>query len=298
MRITLLHNPKAGRKEFTGKQLIAALRDAGHKVTYRSTMGRSWSAAMAKPADLIIAAGGDGTVGNVARRLVGQKTPLSVLPLGTANNLARTLGFDQPVQKLIARIGEGKLKGFDVGLARGPWGSRYVFEGIGAGLLAEYLRLPKSKERTELSKEEEMREHVARLRKLLASYRARKWKWELDGEKMTDRYLLIEAMNICSVGPFLNLAPEARTDDGRFDLILAREAERDILMDYLATRLRGDKKAEFPLPSRAFRRLRIDWEKSPLHLDDDLWPEEDEKPPKPGEITLEVKPSALIVLRP
>jgi diacylglycerol kinase family enzyme len=145
MRITLLHNPKAGRKEFTGKQLTAALRDAGHKVTYRSIKGRSWSAAMAKPADLIIAAGGDGTVGKVARRLAGRKTPLSVLPLGTANNLARTLGFDQPVQKLIARIGEGKLKGFDVGLARGPWGSRYVFEGIGAGLLAEYLRLPKGR---------------------------------------------------------------------------------------------------------------------------------------------------------
>ena len=298
MRVTLLHNPKAGREEYSGKSLTAALRDKGHKVTYRSTKKRKWKAAIDQRDDLVVAAGGDGRVGKVARQLIGRGTPLSVLPLGTANNLARTLGFDQPVKKLIARIGKGTPRGFDVGLARGPWGRRYLFEGVGAGLLAEYLRLPKKKEQEELSKEEEMRQHVARLRKLLSKHRARKWELEIDGEKLTDRSLLFEAMNICSVGPVLKLAPGAKTNDGQFDLVLAREAERETLMDYLAARLAWEKEPDLPLPSRSFKRLRIGWKKSPLHLDDELWPNDDQKRPKPGEIEIAVRPSALMVLRP
>lgn len=245
MRVTLLHNPTAGSEEYSRKRLTAALRDAGHKVTYRSAKSRNWKAALDQPADLIVAAGGDGTVGKVARQLIGRKTSLSVLPLGTANNLARALGFDRPVEKLIERIGKGKPRGFDMGLACGPWGRRYLFEGAGAGLLAEYLRLPKEKERNQLSKEEEMKRHVARLRRLLSKYRARKWKLRLDDDELTGRYLLFEAMNICSIGPVLNLAPGAKTGDGHFDLVLAREAERETLMNYLTARLKSDHEAIF-----------------------------------------------------
>ncbi len=296
--MTLLHNPKAGREEYSGKRLTAALRQNGHQVTYRSTKERKWKAALDRRADLVLIAGGDGTVGKVARQLIGRETPLSVLPLGTANNLARTLGFDRPVKKLLAQIGKGTLCGFDVGLARGPWGRRYLFEGIGGGLLAEYLRLPPMEEVEGRSREEEMQQHVTRLRKLLSRSRARKWKLQIDDEKLTDRFLLFEALNICSVGPVLNFAPEAKTNDGRFDLVLARESERETLMDYLAARLAGEKKPDFPLPVRSFKRLRIDWKRSPLHLDDELWPNDDEEKPKPGAIEIEVRPSALKVLRP
>ncbi len=296
--MTLLHNPKAGRQEFSGKSLTGALLEAGHKVTYCSTKERNWKTALDRPADLVVAAGGDGTVGKVARQLIGRGIPLSVLPLGTANNLARTLGFDQPVKKLIVRIGQGTVRGFDVGQARGPCGRRYLFEGVGGGLLAEYLQLPEDEEQEKLSKEGEMKRHVARLRKLLSKHRAWKWKLEIDGEKLTDRFLLFEAMNICSVGPVLNLAPGGKTDDGKFDLVLARESERETLMDYLAARLAGEKKPKFPLPARRFEQLRIAWEKSPLHFDDELWPNEDRKKPKPGVIEIVVRPAALLILRP
>lgn len=298
MRVTLLHNPKAGREEYSGKSLTAALRQNGHEVTYRSTRERKWKAALDRRADLVLVAGGDGTVAKVARQLIGRETPLSVLPLGTANNLARTLGFDLPVKKLLPQIGKGTLHGFDVGLARGPWGRRYLFEGMGGGLLAEYLRLPKMEEEKGRSREEEMHQHVARLGKLLSRYRARKWELQIDDEKLTDRFLLIAALNICSVGPVLNFAPEAKTNDGQFDLVLAREPEREALMDHLAARLAGKKVPDFPLPSRSFKRLRINWKKSPLHLDDELWPNDERIKPEPGKIEIEVSPAALRVLRP
>jgi diacylglycerol kinase family enzyme len=150
--------------------------------------------ALKKEIDLVLVAGGDGTVSKVACRLVAlkSKVPLSVLPLGTANNFARTLGFCVSQEELIKRLSDGKCDGFDVGVARGPWGKRYFFEGAGAGLFADYMRVPK-KEKSK-SKTEEMRRHVAELRRRLQHYRAREWEIRLDGEDLSDRYLLWHAM--------------------------------------------------------------------------------------------------------
>jgi diacylglycerol kinase family enzyme len=57
---------------------------------------------------LVLAAGGDGTVGKVAHELIDSGIPLSVLPLGTANNLARTLGFIGSPREIIAGLEAGK----------------------------------------------------------------------------------------------------------------------------------------------------------------------------------------------
>jgi len=52
---------------------------------------KKWKKALKKPGDIVAVAGGDGTVGKVARRLIGSPTPIAILPLGTANNIANTL---------------------------------------------------------------------------------------------------------------------------------------------------------------------------------------------------------------
>ena len=296
MRVILFHNPKAGRGEYSKQSLIRSLREAGHEVIYQSTKSKRWRRAFKESADIFLAAGGDGTVGKIACELIGRKTPLSVLPLGTANNLARTLGFDIGVDRLIRQLGRAKPEGFDVGRVRGPCGKRYVFEGIGAGLLAEYLRQP-HEGAPDLSKKEEMTWHVCALRKLLEAYQPRKWRLRIDGQELRGRFLLLEAMNIRSVGPVLNLAPAARAGDGQFDLVFVSEKERDMLMDYLADRCSGRKTPVFPFATRSFRRLQIEWRKSPLHFDDSLWPEEDDRP-SPGAIELSVQKSALLVARP
>jgi diacylglycerol kinase (ATP) len=87
--------------------------------------------ALKKKIDLVLVAGGDGSVSKVACRLVAMssKVPLAVLPLGTANNFARSLGFCLSAKELIEQLNDGRCDTFDVGLARGPWGKRYFFEG-------------------------------------------------------------------------------------------------------------------------------------------------------------------------
>jgi diacylglycerol kinase (ATP) len=147
MRITLMHNPKAGDAEHGEKELTAALAKAGHHATYQSTKKNNYKKTLKEPTDLILVPGGGGTVGKVASRLIGTGIPLSVLPLGTANNLARSLGFVGSAEQIIPRLESGKKRTFDVGVARGPWGMQFFFEAVGGGLLADYVQAAKGKDR-------------------------------------------------------------------------------------------------------------------------------------------------------
>ena len=98
---------------------MAALANAGHHAIYQRTKKGDYKEVPKKPADLVLAAGGDGTVGKVGRELIDSGIPLSVLPLGTANNLARSLGFTASPEEIITGLECGKRRTFDVGFARG-----------------------------------------------------------------------------------------------------------------------------------------------------------------------------------
>src|SRR5947208_13536757 len=280
MRILLVHNPKAGSEEHEGEDFIKALKRAGHKATYQSSKKKGITKALKKKIDLVLVAGGDGTVSKVAHRLVAtdSEVPLAVLPLGTANNFARSLGFCLPEKELIEELKHGKCNTVDVGQARGPWGKHYFFEGAGAGLFADYMRAPKrdGKKDEPKSKAEAMRRHVKELRRRLQTYRARQWEIEVEGRDLSGRYLLWHAMNIRSVGPVLTLAADAKTNDGSFDFVGAREEDRALLLDYFDARSAGQRR-KFPLQAKRFTRMRLRWKKWPLHFDDRLWPAEDEK---------------------
>jgi diacylglycerol kinase family enzyme len=299
MRIILMHNPKAGRGDHARKDLMAELANAGHHAIYESTKKSNYEKALKKPVDLVLVAGGDGTVGKVGRELINSAMPLGVLPLGTANNLARSLGFTASPEEIVAGLERGKKRAFDIGLARGLWGKRYFFESAGGGLLADYLRDVKDtpKKTKQLSEEQEMRRHVSLLRRMLHDYSARKWKMDIDGEDISDEYILWEAMNIRSVGPVLYLASQAATKDGQLDFVCAREQDRSLLMEYLDARLAGQK-VKFPLPLRRFRNLNIVWENSTLHFDGKVWPRKNKKAKTPSDIEITVKPSALVILQP
>src|SRR5438445_12912074 len=119
MRITLMHNPKAGRGNHAKRGLMAALANAGHRAIYQSTKKSDYEKALKNPTDLVLAAGSDGTVGKVAHELIDSGIPLSVLPLGTANNLARTLEFIGLPNAIIAELDAGQRGAFDVGRTRG-----------------------------------------------------------------------------------------------------------------------------------------------------------------------------------
>src|SRR5690349_16136093 len=138
MRVTLLHNESAGDDDQpTGQRLRELIAGAGHEVAYRSASNEDLARTLSEPADVIAVAGGDGTIGRVAKRLAGTAIPLAVLPMGTANNISHTLGIaERPLEQLIAGWNRAKIRRLDVGLARGPWGNRRFIEGLGVGVFA------------------------------------------------------------------------------------------------------------------------------------------------------------------
>ncbi|MFZ0915399.1 MAG: diacylglycerol kinase family protein [Candidatus Udaeobacter sp.] len=188
MRIILMHNPKAGRGDHARKDLMAELANAGHHAIYQSTKKSDYKKALKKTVGVVLVAGGDGTVGKVGRELIDSGIPLGVLPLGTANNLACSLGFSASPEEIIVGLERGKKRAFDIGLARGLWGKRYFFESAGGGLLADYLRDAKGtpKKTKQLSEDQEMKRHVSLLRRMLHDYSARKWKMDIDGKDISD----------------------------------------------------------------------------------------------------------------
>jgi hypothetical protein len=93
VRALVLHNPTAGSGDVAADDLLAALAAGGVAARYCSTKQPEFADALGEPADMVVVAGGDGTVAKVIRHLRDRRLPLAILPLGGANNIACSLGI-------------------------------------------------------------------------------------------------------------------------------------------------------------------------------------------------------------
>jgi len=196
--------------------------------------------------------------------------PVGLLPSGTANNIARTLGLlECPFEELVRGWQGGRRVKLDVGVTKGPWGERYFVEGVGAGVFASLLANPSPtpikgrKNAVELA--------LDRLRSHAADCEAIELYARLDGQDISGRYLMLEALNLRYVGPNLHLASESQPGDGTLDVILVTEAERERLLYYLA-HWQENRDRLAVLPTLRGRKFELEWSGFPLHIDDKLKP--------------------------
>ena len=115
--------------------LISTLDGAGIRVEVSftkltETLTQSVALATQERYDMVIAGGGDGTVGEVAAGLVGTDVPLGIIPLGTFNNIARSLKIPHDFEKALQVIADGHIKEIDVGRVN----NLRFFEAAGIGL--------------------------------------------------------------------------------------------------------------------------------------------------------------------
>lgn len=304
MRVTLVHNPEAGNGTVSAEHLLDLLAEAGHEVRYQSSKKKGIKRALEEPAEIVIAAGGDGTVDKVLRRMAGRDTPIAILPLGTANNVATALDVRGPTETLIAGWPEARPRPFDVGVAQGPWGRRLFLEGVGLGALAAGAapldeQQPTGTRRRKLA--------VARdaVREAIRRHAGVRVRAELDGSDGRDgrvlegRYVLVEALNIGRVGPSLRLGPEADPSDGLLDLVVVPEQQRAALVGWLDADGEQEQ-APPPIEIRRCRSLRLESTATPLRIGDEFWDGEagagEASPPWRAEIAL--LPGAVRVLVP
>jgi diacylglycerol kinase (ATP) len=281
--VTVVQNPQSGTGGLRRDRLVRLLGDEGFSVTYARTSDDRWEHVLEDPGDMVLVAGGDGTVGHVAERLVGRGVPLAILPSGTANNIAKSLELTDSAETLVAGLRRATRRRLDAGTVRGRWGARHFLEGVGLGLFARTMCLVD--ERTETGRIEPAEGEAALMRDLrylgrvLEQLRPQHWHIEADGQDRSGEYLLCEVMNIRSVGPNLVLAPEAESGDGRLDLVLARPEDRHQLQAYIAGRIAG-REPSLKLPVERVERVRIVAGGEEVQVDDEI-----ERPSqKPGAV--------------
>jgi diacylglycerol kinase (ATP) len=196
--------------------------------SYCSTKQPDFADALGEPADLVVAAGGDGTVVKVISHLRNRSMPIAILPLGGANNIARSLGITaDPLG--IARAGWHKTRArpLDIGTAAGPWGKRPFVEAVGVGALAEAMAAIDERDVTGPEKSGLARQALV---EVLAAAKPNELRLTIDGQEVECRCLLAEIMNTASTGPRLLLAPAADPGDGLLDLVcLEPEARAEML---------------------------------------------------------------------
>jgi diacylglycerol kinase family enzyme len=309
-RAILVHNPTAGEGRHSQEELTTLLRHAGYRVSYVHAKKKKQLKGLRDVRGLIVVAGGDGTVHKVARRIAGRGKTMTVIPLGTANNIARSLGLHGSPRDLVAGLSRARERVIDVGVATGPWGKRVFMEGIGGGLFAEVMaKLDSGRARrrkrptgengnykTLFSKSEaHLTPSLHALAEHLPDFKAKAFEVTIDGTKVSGDFLLLEAMNMPYLGPNLHLGRDADPGDGLLDFVLLSEEHRREFADYIQHRLQGGKDAPH-LTATKGKRLHCIWRGSKLHIDDKIALTGARK--RPPEIDVEVMPRAIRLLIP
>ena len=268
VRLILVHNPKAGDESHSRKHLETVLNDAGHDVVYASVKDDGWSDVLDEPHELVVVAGGDGAVSETFIALSGEPSLATLIPIGSANNIARTLGFPSAdPERLVAGWPTAARHRYDVcTLADGEVNASFV-ESAGGGLFADVLARAESRN----SPDDKVLQGLRLLRAALDDAPAREWELTIDDVHVSETLLGLEVMNIRELGPNIPLAPEADPGDGLLDVVFVRPEQRAALAEYVDQRL-TDGHAEPPtFDVRRGRDLSVRApESSSLRLDDEL----------------------------
>ena len=237
-KLVVAINPSAsfGATRDVGPAVVQTLRAMGHEVTSLTEpdfeqLIASARAAVKKRPDALVVVGGDGMVNLAANLVAGTKVPFGLIPSGTGNDMARALGipFDDT---------EAAIRTLDAALATGPrtidagritWtdadtgerGERWFACALSAGFdaivneRANEMRHPKGPSRYILA----MLAELALLKPL--AYRL-----TLDGEVVETKALLVALGNAVSLGGGMKITPDAKLDDGVFDVLIVEPLSR------------------------------------------------------------------------
>jgi diacylglycerol kinase (ATP) len=234
-RIRVIWNASAGKKagipgtmvtEERIRQLMARAR-LGEELVATATPDDARAQAgdaVRREYDLVVAAGGDGTVGTVAEWLLGTRTALGILPLGTVMNIARSLGIPRDLDAAADVIATGNVREIDVGEVDG----RPFFETASVGMNAAMFREAQRFEDGDWSS-------IVRTVWVALRYRPARMTIDLDDRQIRTRALMVTISNGPYTGAGMTVAPAARLDDGTFDVRIFRRFSKPRLLRHLVS---------------------------------------------------------------
>jgi YegS/Rv2252/BmrU family lipid kinase len=223
--ITIIINPVSGgagaagaraRVELASRVLAEAGERGDVRVTTRRGHAREFAAAAAsRGARFVVAWGGDGTVNEVASALAFSPTALAVVPAGSGNGLARSLRVARHPRRALLEACAAAPRAVDVGELGGRLFVNIAGVGFDAHVAACFDRRTSGWRGWSGYAQVTLRE--------LLRYKAGTYR--VDG-RAPCRALMIAVANAAQYGNGAVIAPHARVDDGRLDLVLVEESSR------------------------------------------------------------------------
>lgn len=248
--------------------------NAGYTSSYSSSKKKILKA-IDPETRLIAIAGGDGTIRKTVMKLLNKKLkykrPIAILPYGTANNIAGSLGIGTNYQRYINNWKNGKNTLYDIGYVTNGKEEHYFLESFGLGLFPSLMLEMDSEEPAEFANtEEKIQAAVKKLSKITARFEPVDCEISYDGGLLQGKFLMVEVMNISRLGPKLELNPKANCGDGMFELIAVPAEKRYELLEYLTAVLAGNN-VPFPIKPIACRSVQCTTEPTTIHVDDEFF---------------------------
>ncbi|MFS0726268.1 diacylglycerol kinase [Paenibacillus sp. 1P07SE] len=224
-RARLIYNPTSGREEMKRRlpDILQRLELGGIETSCHATAGEGDATLAASDAvergfDIVIAAGGDGTLYEVINGMAerAQRPPLGILPLGTTNDFARALGIPRQWEQACDLIIRQYARPIDVGKIN----TKYFINIAGGGSLTELTYEVPSKLKTMIGN---LAYYMKGLEKMT---RLRPTMMHIEGngfDTINEEVLLFLICNSNSVGGFEKLAPAASLQDGLFDVVVLKK---------------------------------------------------------------------------
>lgn len=306
MHLAIIHNDDAGHGVYTGHDLVELFRQAGHDVIgVYPDVSRMRDTGNTPGA--VVVSGGDGTVAKAAVDLCDGDVPMYVLPSGTSNNVAGTLGAVETIPRLIEQLESALPSRLDIGRVTGAppheQQTRLFVEAAGFGFIGSMLS---EEHRPLLQLWREVRDRISAptdkwqraasgVARLVRHQPARYVKLIADGVELSGEYVAVQALNIRAIGPRIRLAPNADHADRKLDLLLVKPGDRDALAEYIEARLSPEHAPS--MDTRRVTHIEMDWPEDHAHVDDKVWPPPGERD-RPASVRVEVHGAVKLLVPP
>lgn len=233
-RALIVANPIAGRGkgEHAARELATGLGELGVSVELFLTGARDEGRVKVRCADpetdLIVAVGGDGTVGEVLSGMMDDEVPVAILPMGTSNVLGLDLGLPRDVDTMIEMMLRRRTQKVDLASVNGH--VSFLCTGVGIdGAIVRALEARRTGPITKLS-------YARPIAECVLHFPPPKLTVELDGEVLEEPYELVVASNIIHYAGYLKFSRDCRLDDGELEVYLFRSTSK---LAMLGVALRG-----------------------------------------------------------
>ncbi|MEK3889776.1 diacylglycerol kinase [Bacillus sp. FSL K6-3431] len=240
-RARIIYNPTSGRELFKRNlaDVLQKLESAGYETSCHATTAEGDAIKAAKIAierkyDIVIAAGGDGTINEVVNGLAEQENrpKLGIIPTGTTNDFARALHIPRGIDEAVDVI----IKGDTIPVDIGRMNDSYFINIAGGGRLTELTYEVPSRLKTVLG---QLAYYLKGI-EMLPSIHPAEVSIEYDGKLYEGEIMLFLIGLTNSIGGFEKLAPDSSINDGLFTLMILKKTNIAEFIRIASLALRGE----------------------------------------------------------